>query len=319
MKQTNSRPKTIIITGVSSFVGCHLAHTFSKAGYKVIAVTSRAQDRYEGIRKDRLSFIQGRVYFAACDLTDKEALGQLINLHKPDVWVQHAGYADNYGAQDYDLEKSLELNVVALEPLYRQLSDTGCSVVVTGSSMEYASSDAANDEGDACWPDMPYGVSKLATSVEASRLAGQYNVPTRVARLYILVGSFDAPGKLMDFVIKQLAAGKAADLSPCEQKRDFLGVNDVCEAYVLMVDDMSRTNFDVFNICSGEGTKLKTLMLKVAALMDVDASLLNFGARTMRPGEALVSFGSNQKAKNILNWTPKPIEQALRMLIAHAP
>ncbi|MBL4692940.1 MAG: NAD(P)-dependent oxidoreductase [Magnetovibrio sp.] len=310
--------KTIVVTGVSSFVGCHLARTFAQAGHNVIAVTSRAQDRYEGIRKDRLAFIQNNVDFAVCDLMDKETLGRLISLHKPDVWVQHAGYADNYGAQNFDLEKSLGLNVLALEPLYRQLSGTGCSVIVTGSSMEYASCDAANEEGDACWPDMPYGVSKLATSVEASRLAGQYNVPTRVARLYIPVGSFDAPGKLMDFVIKQLAAGKSADLSPCEQKRDFLGVDDLCEAYVLMVDDMDRTLFDVFNICSGEAVQLKALMLRVADLMDVDVSLLNFGARNMRPGEAPVSFGSNQKAKDILNWAPKPIEQALRMLISHA-
>lgn len=312
------KSKTIIITGVSSFVGCHLARTFAAAGHSVVAVTRRVQDSYDGIRAERLVFIADGLEFAVCDLTDGDAVGRLISTHKPDVWVQHAGYADNYGSQDYDLEKSLALNVVALEPLYKHLAGANCSVIVTGSSMEYASSDHANVESDVCWPDMPYGVSKLATSIEASRLAKQYKVPTRVARLYIPVGSYDVPNKLMDFVIHQLVAGEVADLSPCDQKRDFLGVDDLCEAYVLMMDDMDRCTFDVFNICSGEATELKALMLKVADLIKAKQNLLNFGARPMRPGEAPVSFGSNVKAKNILNWQPKPIEHALKMLIAHA-
>ncbi|PCI42170.1 MAG: hypothetical protein COB46_01270 [Rhodospirillaceae bacterium] len=312
------KSKTIIITGVSSFVGCHLARTFAAAGHAVVAVTSRAQDTYDGIRAERLAFIADAVAFAVCDLTDGDAVEKLIDAHNPDVWVQHAGYADNYGSEDYDLKKSLALNVVALEPLYKHLNGKNCSVIVTGSSMEYASVDVANSECDVCWPNMPYGVSKLATSVEAARLSKHYTVPTRVARLYIPVGSYDVPNKLMDFVIHQLVAGEPADLSPCDQKRDFLGVDDLCEAYVLMMDDMDRCTFDVFNICSGEATELKKLMLTVADLIKADPSLLNFGARPMRPGEAPVSYGTNTKAKDLLGWQPKPIEHALKMLIAHA-
>ena len=277
-----------------------------------MAVTSRSPDAYEGIRRERLDYIADDVQFAVCDLTDGDAVENLVNAHKPDVWVQHAGYADNYGSKDYDLKKSLALNVVALEPLFQHLSVNECSVIVTGSSMEYSPSDQANLETDVCWPDMPYGVSKLATSVEAARLSKQYNVPTRVARLYIPVGPYDVPDKLMDFVIHQLVAGEAADLSPCDQKRDFLGVDDLCDAYVLMIGDMNRCMFDVFNICSGEATELKTLMLKA------DRGLLKFGARPMRPGEAPVSFGSNDKAQSLLNWQPKPIEHALKMVISHA-
>lgn len=290
--------KTAIITGVSSFVGCHLARAFAAEGYRVVAVTSRPRDSYDGVRAERLAFIGDAAEFAVCDLTDGDAIGALIAAHKPAVWVQHAGYADNYASSDYDLEKSLPMNVVALEPLYRRLADTGCGVLVTGTSMEYAASDAANREDDVCWPDLPYGVSKLAETVEASRLARQYGVPTRVARIYIPVGPLDAPGKLMDFVIKQLAAGEPADLSPCDQKRDFLGVEDICAAYLKLADDLPRQTFDLFNVCSGKARELKALLLDVAALMDADPALLQFGARPMRPGETMVSFGDNAKARD---------------------
>jgi len=307
--------KSAIITGVSSFVGCHLARIFADAGYDVIAVTSRASTAYDGVRAARLASIEGFVQFAVCDLTDADQVGALIKTNQPDVWVQHAGYADNYASPAYDLEKSLTLNVVALEPLYRALKGTGCGVIVTGSSMEYASSDVANREDDACWPELPYGVSKLAETVEASRLARQYGVPTRVARLYIPVGTFDAPGKLMDYVIEQLAAGHAAELSPCTQKRDFLGVDDLCQAYVRLAQDFERQVFDVFNICSGDAMELKSLLTDVARTMGVDEAWLKFDAKPMRPGEALVSYGDNTKAKALLGWHPRPIQETLKVLI----
>lgn len=308
--------KVAIITGVSSFVGCHLARAFA-ADYRVVAVTSRPREAYDGVRGERLSSIDGVVEFASCDLTDAAALAALIDAHQPDVWVQHAGYADNYASQDYNLEKSLTLNVLALEPLYKKLSGTDCTVIITGSSMEYASSDIANVETDACWPELPYGVSKLAETVEASRLAYQYGVSTRIARLYIPVGPFDAPGKLMDFVIKQLAAGETADLSPCNQERDFLGVDDVTRAYVLMAANTNRRLFDIFNICSGQATKIRSLLLSVAKLMDADPGLLNFGAKPMRPGEPMTSYGDNSKAREVLGWQPSDIEIALSELISH--
>ena len=307
--------QTAIITGVSSFVGCHVAKTFAQAGWNTIAVTSRDVSTYEGIRAERLAYIQDDVDFAVCDLMNADALKDLIAAHDPDVWVQHAGYADNYASLDYDLEKSLGLNVVALEPLYRLLAEKDCGVIVTGSSMEYASSDDANREDDVCWPEFPYGVSKLAETVEASRLARQYNVPTRVARLYIPVGTFDAPGKLIDYVIEKLLAGEPVDLSPCSQKRDFLSVEDLCKAYLAMTADFERLPFDVFNVCSGEASELRTLLEKLAAVIGADPALFDFGAREMRPGEAPVSYGDNTKAREILGWAPGNIETALAQLV----
>ncbi len=281
----------------------------------MIAVTSRPQTAYEGVRARRLAYIQDDVEFQVCDLCDADALAALTETCQPDVWVQHAGYADNYASRDYNLEKSLALNVVALEPLYKRLAHTHCGVIVTGSSMEYASSEVANREDDVCWPDLPYGVSKLAETIEASRLARQYAVATRVARLYIPVGPLDAPGKLLDFVIGQLSKGEVADLSACTQRRDFVGVADIANAYTLLAKDMDRQIFDVFNICSGEAVELKSLLQELARIMGANEALLNFGAKPMRPGEPMVSFGDNAKAKAVLGWQPRPLQSALQVLL----
>ena len=308
-------PKTAIVTGVSSFVGCHLAHTFAMRGWRVVAVVSKPQGDYDGIRAERLTYIADHVEFATCDLTNEESVGALAATHQPDLWIQHAGYATDYASPQYDLEKSFPLNVLALEPLYKTLAGTKAGVIITGSSMEYASSDQANREDDVCWPELPYGVSKLTQTVEASRLARQYGVPTRVVRLYIPVGPFDAPGKLMSYVVEKLLANEAADLSPCTQRRDFLGVDDLCEAYVKMTEDFSRQIFDVFNICSGEARELKSLLLDFAEIIGANPALLNFNARSMREGETPVSYGDNDKARAILDWHPHNVKDALVQLV----
>lgn len=306
----------VVISGVSSFVGMHLAQNFAKAGWDVTALTSRNVDTYEGIRKDRLSVISGDVSFRTCDLTDASIVQALVRDVKPNLWIQHGGYAENYASPDYDLAKSLQVNVLALKPLYESLTEVGAAIILTGSSAEYSASDTANSEEDACWPETAYGVSKLAETIEARRLSALYHLPTRIARLYIPVGPYDAPGKLMDHVIKQLKKHEIVDLSPCLQKRDFLSVDDISNAYIELADDMARTEFDVFNICSAKAVELKELLLDLCKVMERKPELLNFAAFPMRKGEAMVSYGDNIKAKKILNWEPTDLTETLQTLIS---
>jgi len=303
-----------VITGVSSFVGVHLARTFSKAGWDVTAVISCPFETYQGIRAKRLMALSGCVNFITCDLLDAEATKQMIDECRPDLWVQHAGFTENYGSRDYNLQKSLALNVLSLEPIYQHLSGTDCGIIVTGSSMEYSSSDMANSENDPCWPEMPYGVSKLAETIEANRLALQYRVRTRVARLYIPVGTYNTPGQLIESVVSALQQGEIVDLSPCSQKRDFLGVDDIADAYLKLADDFARQMFDVFNVCSGEAKNLSEFLEDLCRIATADKALLNFGGHKMRIGEPQISFGDNSKACSILNWHPRPLDGALKSL-----
>ena len=307
--------RKVIISGVSSFVGCHLAKAFS-ADWDVTALTSRPADQYEGIRAKRLDHIKDHVDFRTCDLTDTRAVEQLVAEIRPQLWIQHGGFAENYASADYDLAKSLDVNVLALKPLYKALAKVGACIILTGSNAEYGPAKAtADNEDDACWPESPYGLSKLAETIEARRLSQIYPVRTRVARLFIPVGDLDAPGKLMDHVITNLKADEKVDLSPCLQKRDFLSVASITDAYLKLAEDMHRCSFDIFNICSGEAKELKSLLLDICQLVDKSPDLMNFGAFPMRAGEPMSSYGDNSKAKELLNWEPSVLEGILMGLI----
>lgn len=310
---------TVVVTGVTSFVGLHLALDHVRRQHRVVAVTSRPRTAYDGIRAHRLSELDGKVEFAEADLRDRDAVAALVDRAAPSLWLHHAGFADAYASPDYDIAAGFAANVVPLTQLYQSLAGGGCGVVVTGSSAEYSSSGDADSETDACWPDTPYGIAKLAETLRARQLAEQHGVPTRVARLYIPFGPFDHPDKLLAQVLSGLRAGKSIDLSPCTQRRDFLGVSDLCAAYAALEKDLPRVMFDVFNVCSGQAIELRGFLLSIAARMKADPALLGFGKRSMRPGEAAVSFGSNAKAAQLLGWRPRQLDASIdRDLLAAA-
>lgn len=301
-----------IITGTSSFVGAHLARTFAEAGFAVTATHSKPRAAYVGIRAERLRFAGQETTLAQLDVTDAAAVKDLTRRVQPAIWVHHAGHAADYASPDYDAAMGRAVNVQPLDAIFAALSGSGGGLIITGSSAEYPSNSDANHEDDAGQPETPYGLSKRAETERARDLAARTGVPTRIGRLYIPFGVLDHPAKLLAQVIAGLRAGTPIDLSPCTQRRDFIGVADVCDGWLAMARDLGRPGFDIFNICSGEATELRALLLAVADALGADDRLLRFGARPMRPGEPPISFGANAKAQRMLEWTPRTLDAAIR-------
>ena len=213
----------------------------------------------------------------------------------------------------YDFVNGFEVNVKPLSTLYLALKKCECKgIIITGSSAEYSDGNQADQETDLAFPNMPYGLSKLTETLYARQLANNYNLPTRIARVYIPFGAWDAPNKLIPSVINNLKENKSIDLSTCEQKRDFIYINDLIKAYESLLNDFNRGPiFDIFNICSGNAIRIKDLLLMIASGLNSSHDLLKFGGRQMRAGEALVSYGSNRKAIDILDWKPRNLREVI--------
>jgi nucleoside-diphosphate-sugar epimerase len=267
-------------------------------------LTSRSNGSYDGVERERPRPLEEVVEFRTVDLTESAAVEAVVADATPRLWIHHAGFARDYASLDYDLQTGLSVNVSPLTRIYALLAGGGCRVIITGSSAEYGSNDTASREHDICWPDLPYGLAKLAETIRARQLAERYRVPTRVARLFIPFGRLDNPEKLVAQVVRSLRVGEPIDLSPCEQRRDFLGMSDVCAAYQTLDEDIPRTLDDVFNVCSGEVVQLKMFLQEIAARMNADVGLHRFGRHSLRPGEAAMFFGSIEKAARLLKWWP---------------
>jgi len=315
---SNGLNKLAVITGVSSFVGCHLAEAFAGQSWTVTATLSQPRSSYDGIKAKRLAYLERKasISWQTLDLCDEKAVRGCIEKIKPDLWIHHAGYAVNYGSSGFDLRAGRSVNVEPLEYVYAELTKVGCGgVLVTGSSMEYSDTDQACRETDDCKPATPYGQSKLEETKAAARLAARYNVPTRVARLFIPFGPFDAPTKVLPYVVENLKKSRPVELSPCTQRRDFLSIHDVVKAYLSLAGDLGRGGFEIFNVCSGEAVSVRRVIEMIGDCLGASHELLGFGKRPMRPGESDVSYGSREKARAMLRWSPGSLEEGIAELV----
>jgi len=306
--------KKAVVTGVSSFIGMHLAQTLAQQSYRVVGTFSRDALEYDSLHKARFDVLSSAgVVLRKLDLTKVESIRELINNELPKIWVHHAGWAEHYTSLDYDLVRAHEVNVRPLSNLYGMLKECEChGVIVTGSSAEYSNSSTACKEDDLCWPTTPYGLSKLSESIRARQLAIQHNLSTRVVRVFIPFGPIDSSQKLIPSTVVALKEKRPINLSPCEQKRDFIFIEDLIRGYLAVIQDLYREEiFDIFNICSGIALPLKKLLNKLANLLQADPALLNFGKFSMRHGEPDISYGSNKKAEQILGWRPNSLEEGL--------
>ena len=309
-----SQMRSIVITGVSSFIGIYLVKHFIWLGYKTICTISRPKNCYSGERLDRINLaIRMGAQLEVLNITQQEEVVDFIHTFRPYCWIHHAGWTENYQSLDYNLAKAHDINVAPLEYIYSELKSVGCSgVIVTGSSAEYTDSSVAAEESDMCAPTMPYGLAKLSQTLRAKQLAEHYSLPTRVARVFIPYGAMDAPAKLLPSVVSALRMNSPVQLTECTQIRDFLYIDDLVAGYNCLVRDLERSSrFEIFNLSSGEPTMLRDFLLSIADLTKADASLLRFGDRANRLGEFGSSYGSNLKAQSVLGWTPRSLEYGI--------
>jgi len=302
----------IVVTGASSFTGYHLAAGYRRGGAEVIAMVGPGKER-TGIEAARLARLaEHEIPIVVADLTDPAGVIRMGKEIRPDVWVQHAGYTKGYGGWDYDFERGLAVNMKPLAAIYEVVGQIEGQLILTGTVSEYSDSDAAHEESDNCQPSLPYGLTKLAGTLRARQLAERYQVPTRVARLFLPIGPLDAPGKLLSSALDSLQRRAPIALSPCEQRRDFLHIDDVAALYQRLLHDFSGSLFEIYNVCAGESPSLKSVLLTCCELLGAEAELCQFGAIPMRPGEPPVIRGSNAKAKARLDWAPRPWKEAVQ-------
>jgi nucleoside-diphosphate-sugar epimerase len=302
----------VVITGATSFVGMHLCNIFAKNEWRVIAGHLRKFSAYASPQLERIKQIAKAVEFVQFDITDQKDLTNIVEKYVPKLWIHHAGYTTDYADLNFDYKSGLTINAGSIPLVFKALKGQACGVIITGTEAEYGPAENVHFESDIPRPSSLYGVSKLAQTITAQQQSEFYNIPTRVARLFLPFGTFDHPRKVISLVIDSLRNNRPIELSPCTQKRDFIGVQDLCEAYFKLAKDLDRGGFDIFNVCSGEATELKTLIELIADALNADHQLLKFGKIPMRTGEPNLIVGDNSKASNVLSWIPRHLTNAIQ-------
>lgn len=283
----------VLLTGGTGYLGSHLARACIAQGHQV-AILKRSYsslDRLQGVLRD----------VAVFDL-DLGGMDEAFRVHQFDAVVHTATC---YGRKGEHLREMMQSNVAfPLELLERAIGAGVTCFVNTDTSLDKQLN--------------AYALSKKHF-VEWGRYVA---VQGKLRFVNLVLEHFYGPGddrsKFVSFVIRQcLDRAAQIDLTAGDQRRDFIYIDDVVGAYLLVLKEADRLDGSwlEFALGSGEDVSIRQLVELIRHLTNAKTRL-NFGALPYRAGEQMHSCADIRPLRR-LGWSPKiSLQAGLEQVIA---
>ena len=155
-----------------------------------------------------------------------------------------------------------------------------------GSSEEYGSEGSPFVETQSERPNSPYALVKQLTTNTAIMLYDNYGFPTMVVRPGNLFGPGQNKSKFIPYVIEQLRKGEPLNVSPCEQRRDFIHVDVFSLDIHGLLKHADRVVGQIVNVSSGQSISLRQIIDFYKEALH-STSEINYGALSYRENEAM--------------------------------
>lgn len=303
-RRRRAGPK-VLLTGAAGFVGSHLARLLVEREYQVYAVVRPSSDTR------RISDITQRLRILRFDLDDAAALKLHLKRVRPDVCIHAAWYA--VPGRYHTAWENLDVLAASLR-LLRGLEEVGCRRVVgIGTCFEYDTDQGYLSEKARLQPRTFYAAAKLALYHLLEKASQQWGLQGAWGRLFYLYGPYENENRLVPDLILGLLRGVPVRLTPGEQVRDFLHVEDVASALLAVVE--SRLCGAV-NIGSGHPARVKDIALCVGETLG-RPDLLRFGALEYSVGDPRFVCADNSRLLGETRWRPAyDLEAGLRHCVA---
>lgn len=277
--------KAVLLTGATGFVGSHVARTILNAGYKVVCLKRSSSDPW------RLADQSGIIW---CDIGDDPDLGAIFTTHRFEA-VIHAATA--YGKKGEDNASLLLANVhFPLRLLELAIKHQVALFITTDTFFKTSVHKYSYMQN--------YTLSKSHFS-DWMKLAG--NAIRMVSlSLYQVYGEADSDTKFITRLLLNLGANTPSmDFTGGEQKRDFIYVADVANAYLSVLRGCAQVEpgLHLFDVGTAIETRLRTFV-ELAANLSGSNTHLNFGAIPYLPDEIFSSQANIEPMAKKFGWKP---------------
>jgi dolichol-phosphate mannosyltransferase len=242
--------KVSIVTGGAGFVGANVVRRLLREGHSVhLPVRSRTS-------RWRLDGLPPAVSVQTVDLSNGVEVERYLETVRPDFVFNLAAY----GAYSWQngLKEMLDVNVMVTANLLQAAAKAKAKVFVqAGSSSEYGYKNVPCAEDEVLKPNSEYAISKAAATHLCQWTATIGSMKTVVLRLYSVYGPFEDPRRFLPQLILRGWRGQFPPLVDPSVARDFVFVEDVCEAFMLAIYDDAVPSGSVYNIGSGSQTTIR--------------------------------------------------------------
>ena len=314
----------VLVTGVSGFVGGHLAEHLIGAGDLVVGLS--AGGRWPA----GLGHLARAVRLERGDLTaiPEGEFAALIARKQPEVIYHLAAQANPQASLD-DPRGTWALNLGGTLTLLEAVRGSGLKprVVLVGSGVCYgnpAPEYLPVNESCPLRPNNPYSASKGAADLLGVQHFLAHGTDVTIARPFNHAGPRQSPTYVLGGLARQVAEVEAGqkgrvEVGNLDIVRDFLDARDVVRAYRLLATaEASRVAGEIFNVGSGRGTKLADALEILRGLARRPITVHVDPAR-VRPVDQPLLVADPDKLRRATGWAPRySIEATLADMLEEA-
>ena len=266
----------IFITGGTGFLGQYVVAAALETGHECICLYRSSIP--EALKEhDRVQWVKGGLR------TDWSA-----ELKTVDAVIHLA--AVGVSPQKASREESFQINVIDSLLFVENAVKAGVRrVIVCGSCFEYGASGARYESIPVDAPLEPlnaYGASKAAATIALSALARELKFALTVLRPFHFYGEGQASVNLWPALKRAAFAGEDFAMTPGEQVRDYMRVEDVAAQFLAELDEPEQSQPSVKNVGSGQPVSLHAFCEKWWSLWEADGQL-KIGALPYRETEVM--------------------------------
>jgi CDP-glucose 4,6-dehydratase len=299
---TNSfKNKHILITGISGFVGKHLAEKLEKKGAVVYGIsrTTKAKRIFTG------------------DIQDIDLIEKINKKYKIDICFHLAAEALVESGQK-DPYKTFRTNIEGTLNILESARRNNLSrVIIASTSHVYGSNPLPFKEEYPPKPSRPYETSKTCVDLIAQSYADSFNLPVLISRLSNIYGPGDVNFKrLIPKTVRTVLSNESPEMWGGGAVREFIYIDDAVNAYLKMaLAPMSSIEKNrIYNFGTGKRYSVKDVIEKIIALSGKDVTITKIADE--RTDEIKAQYVSSAKARRVLKWAPKtPFDKGLHKTI----
>lgn len=320
------RPPTILITGITGFVGSHLADYIlaNHPEYQIVGLTRWRSP------KDNIHHILHSVTLEQGDLTDLPSLKHILETHRP-KFIFHLA-AQSY--VDFSFRSpvaTLESNVIGttnlLEAVRALKTSSGYDPVIhICSSSEVYGQVTKNEvpikETNQFRPASPYAVSKVGEDMVALQYWLSWKIKTIRTRMFTHTGPRRGEVFALSNFAKQVAAIEAGKQKPVvkvgnlNSVRTWMDVRDAVKAYWMLVHKCKPG--EVYNIGGNETQTIGEMLKMLLALSTNKKIKVQVDKARLRPSDVTLQIPNMEKFTKATRWKPQiPFTQTVADTLEH--
>jgi CDP-paratose synthetase len=263
--------ETILITGATGFIGSHLTRALVAQGRDVAVLCRSSSDTA------RIADLLQRIRRINIDQDSSAFLSTSLRL----AGVVHV--ATEYGRSSGNSIDTFKTNFILPTELLELAINAGARFFI-------------NTDSFFCKPQFNYQHLQAYTYSKTCFLGWAHKNADRIhvasLQLEHVYGPGDGANKFVPQLLAQMLdpGGQEIQLTDGRQKRDFVFVDDVVDAYCKVIEqgEKSAPGFSAYEVGTGRSVALRTF---IESLQTATASkaVLNFGALPQRDGEIMDS------------------------------